>query len=128
MHVLGPLGLQHSILAAAVRVSAEFCARLPTYPLDTLHRRMMMKSGEAVKYKSSWDAFSQILKNEGVKPLYKGVGAYFLQLCLLSGLAVVGAKILLKIFIIPRKNKSGKQPYRIVINWKDSKDGGTGSR
>ncbi|TXG47424.1 hypothetical protein EZV62_026718 [Acer yangbiense] len=128
MHVLGPLGLQHSILAAAVRVSAEFCARLPTYPLDTLHRRMMMRSGEAVKYKSSSDAFSQIRKNEGVKSLYKGVGAYFLQLCLLSGLAMVSAKILVEIFIIPRKNKSGKQPYRIVIYRKNSKDGGTGSR
>ncbi|KAK1556665.1 hypothetical protein Q3G72_009770 [Acer saccharum] len=128
MHVLGPLGLQHSILAAAVRVSAEFCARLPNYPLDTLHQRMMMRSGEAVKYKSSSDAFSQIRKNEGVRSLYKGVGAYFLQLFLLSGLAMVGAKILVEIFIIPRKNKSGKQPYRIVIYRENSKDGGTGSR
>ncbi|KAK3207147.1 hypothetical protein Dsin_021193 [Dipteronia sinensis] len=128
LHALGPLGLQHNILATAVGVPVELCARLPTYPLATLHRRMMMRSGEAVKYKSSLDAFSQILKYEGVKSLYKGVGVYFLKLCLLSGLAVVGGKILLKIFIIPRKNKSGKQPYRIVINWKNSKDGGLRSR
>ncbi|KAK1557913.1 hypothetical protein Q3G72_034111 [Acer saccharum] len=128
LHVLGPLGLQHNILSTAVGVPVAFCARLPTYPLATLHQRMMMRSGEAVKYKSSLDAFSQILKNEGVKSLYKGVGVYFLKLCLLSGLAVVGAKILLKIFIIPRKNKSGKQTYKIVINRKNSKDGGPGSR
>ncbi|KAI9198602.1 hypothetical protein LWI28_018929 [Acer negundo] len=60
--------LQHSILAAAVRVSAEFCARFPTYPLDPLHRRMMMRSGEAVKYKSSSDAFSQIRKMRELSP------------------------------------------------------------
>ncbi|KAK4859000.1 hypothetical protein QYF36_025142 [Acer negundo] len=125
MHVLGPLWLQHSILAAAVRVSAEFCARFPTYPLDPLHRRMMMRSGEAVKYKSSSDAFSQIRKMRELSPF---ITVYFLQLCLLSGLAMVGAKILPEIFMIPRKNKSGKQPYRIVIYRKNSKDGGTGNR
>ncbi|KRH20836.1 hypothetical protein GLYMA_13G203600v4 [Glycine max] len=32
-------------------------------------RRMMMTSGEAVKYKSSMDAFAQILENEGAKSL-----------------------------------------------------------
>nr|GLL31662.1 ADP,ATP carrier protein, mitochondrial [Ipomoea trifida] len=40
-------------------------AGLASYPIDTVRRRMMMTSGEAVKYKSSLDAFSQILKNEG---------------------------------------------------------------
>ncbi|CAM8978500.1 unnamed protein product [Rhodiola kirilowii] len=41
---------------------------------DTVRRRMMMTSGEAVKYKSSFDAFSQILMNEGDKSLFKGAG------------------------------------------------------
>ncbi|KAI5426168.1 hypothetical protein KIW84_031845 [Lathyrus oleraceus] len=36
---------------------------------------MMMTSGEAVKYKSSLDAFSQIVKTEGPKSLFKCVGA-----------------------------------------------------
>ncbi|CAL9204992.1 unnamed protein product [Musa hybrid cultivar] len=46
-------------------------AGLASYPIDTVRRRMMMTSGEAVKYRSSLDAFSQIIKNEGVKSLFK---------------------------------------------------------
>nr|GEU84863.1 ADP,ATP carrier protein 1, mitochondrial-like [Tanacetum cinerariifolium] len=42
-------------------------AGLASYPIDTVRRRMMMTSGEAVKYKSSMDALSQIIKNEGAK-------------------------------------------------------------
>ncbi|KAH0981633.1 hypothetical protein GBA52_008810 [Prunus armeniaca] len=49
-------------------------AGLASYPIDTVRRRMMMTSGEAVKYKSSLDAFKQILKNEGAKSLFKGAG------------------------------------------------------
>ncbi|CAB4278231.1 unnamed protein product [Prunus armeniaca] len=54
-------------------------AGLASYPIDTVRRRMMMTSGEAVKYKSSLDAFSQILKNEGAKSLFKGAGANILR-------------------------------------------------
>ncbi|EXB32795.1 ADP,ATP carrier protein [Morus notabilis] len=63
------------------------CAGLASYPIDTVRRRMMMTSGEAVKYKSSPDAFTQILKNEGPKSLFKGAGANIL-------LAVAGAGVL----------------------------------
>ncbi|KAI9239124.1 MAG: mitochondrial carrier domain-containing protein [Podila humilis] len=35
-------------------------AGLASYPIDTIRRRMMMTSGEAVKYRSSADAFRQI--------------------------------------------------------------------
>lgn len=38
-----------------------------------------MTSGEAVKYKSSLDAFRQIIKNEGPKSLFKGAGANILR-------------------------------------------------
>jgi hypothetical protein len=40
---------------------------------------MMMTSGEAVKYKSSFDAFQQIVAKEGVKSLFKGAGANILR-------------------------------------------------
>ncbi len=50
-------------------------AGIASYPLDTVRRRMMMTSGEAVKYKSSFDAFTQIVAKEGVKSLFKGAGA-----------------------------------------------------
>eukprot|EP01084_Bolivina_argentea_P189208 325455_1 len=42
------------------------------YPLDTVRRRMMMRSGESVKYKGSVDCFKCILKTEGVQSMYRG--------------------------------------------------------
>eukprot|EP00897_Mesotaenium_endlicherianum_P002274 jgi/Mesen1/2074/ME000151S01338 len=62
-------------------------AGLASYPIDTVRRRMMMTSGEAVKYKSSVDAFQQIVAKEGYKSLFKGAGANILR-------AVAGAGVL----------------------------------
>ncbi|XVF27621.1 hypothetical protein REPUB_Repub14bG0124000 [Reevesia pubescens] len=61
-----------------VKLGFRVCPNLHSYPLDTLSRRMMMTSGEAVKYKSSLNAFAQIFKTEGVKSFYKGAGAAIL--------------------------------------------------
>ncbi len=44
---------------------------LASYPIDTVRRRMMMTSGTAVKYKSSLHCASEIVKNEGIKSLFK---------------------------------------------------------
>ena len=54
-------------------------AGIASYPLDTVRRRMMMTSGEAVKYKNSLDAARQIVAKEGVKSLFKGAGANILR-------------------------------------------------
>jgi len=62
-------------------------AGLASYPIDTVRRRMMMTSGEAVKYKSSLHAFTEIIKKEGTKSLFKGAGANVLR-------AVAGAGVL----------------------------------
>lgn len=62
-------------------------AGLASYPIDTVRRRMMMTSGQAVKYKSSIDCFGQVLRNEGAKSLFKGAGANILR-------AVAGAGVL----------------------------------
>jgi len=62
-------------------------AGLASYPLDTVRRRMMMTSGEAVKYKSSYHAFLEIVKKEGYKSLFKGAGANILR-------AIAGAGVL----------------------------------
>ncbi|CAI8585198.1 unnamed protein product [Vicia faba] len=80
-------------------------AGLASYPIDTVRRRMMMTSGEAVKYKSSMDAFSQIFKNEGFKSLFKGAGANILR-------AVAGAGVLagydkLQVIMLGKKYGSG---------------------
>jgi len=52
---------------------------LISYPIDTIRRRMMMTSGQAVKYKGSIDCGVQILKNEGFMSLMKGAGANILR-------------------------------------------------
>ncbi|CAN1263742.1 ADP,ATP carrier protein, mitochondrial [Linum perenne] len=80
-------------------------AGLASYPIDTVRRRMMMTSGEAVKYKSSMDAFNQIMKNEGAKSLFKGAGANILR-------AVAGAGVLagydkLQMIVFGKKYGSG---------------------
>jgi solute carrier family 25 (adenine nucleotide translocator) protein 4/5/6/31 len=62
-------------------------AGLASYPIDTVRRRMMMTSGEAVKYRSSMHAFGEIIKKEGVASLFKGAGANILR-------AIAGAGVL----------------------------------
>jgi solute carrier family 25 (adenine nucleotide translocator) protein 4/5/6/31 len=54
-------------------------AGLASYPIDTIRRRMMMTSGEAVKYASSIDCAKQILAKEGVRSYFKGAGANILR-------------------------------------------------
>jgi solute carrier family 25 (adenine nucleotide translocator) protein 4/5/6/31 len=63
------------LLGYGVTVSAG----LVSYPVDTIRRRMMMTSGEAVKYNGSFDCFIKILRNEGVVALFKGAGANILR-------------------------------------------------
>jgi solute carrier family 25 (adenine nucleotide translocator) protein 4/5/6/31 len=62
-------------LGYAVTVSSG----LFSYPIDTIRRRMMMTSGEAVKYNGSIDCFVQIMKSEGFMSLMRGAGANILR-------------------------------------------------
>ncbi|KKK14642.1 hypothetical protein P175DRAFT_0501157 [Aspergillus ochraceoroseus IBT 24754] len=80
-------------------------AGIASYPLDTVRRRMMMTSGEAVKYASSFDAFRQIVAREGVKSLFKGAGANILR-------GVAGAGVLsiydqVQLLLFGKKFKGG---------------------
>jgi solute carrier family 25 (adenine nucleotide translocator) protein 4/5/6/31 len=52
---------------------------LASYPLDTIRRRMMMTSGEAVKYRNSWHCAQVIYAHEGTKSFFKGAGANILR-------------------------------------------------
>lgn len=52
---------------------------LLSYPIDTIRRRMMMTSGQAVKYNGSIDCFAKIVKSEGFMSLMKGAGANILR-------------------------------------------------
>ena len=84
------LFLQDDFLAASViAVGVAVCQKMATYPLDTVNRRMMMTSGEVVKYRSSMHAFAEIIRNEGVKSLYKGGGACILETLTLAAIFTV---------------------------------------
>lgn len=55
------------------------CAGLVSYPFDTVHRRMMMRSGEVVKYRGSWDCAIQIIRKERIMALWNGAAVSILQ-------------------------------------------------
>ncbi|KAH8093796.1 ATP:ADP antiporter [Cristinia sonorae] len=76
--LVGPL--QGNFLASfAVGWLCTTGAATAAYPLDTIRRRMMMTSGEKVKYKNSFDAGRQIVLKEGPKALFAGAGANILR-------------------------------------------------
>jgi len=81
-------GLQDSFIASfLLGWSVTIGAGIASYPVDTIRRRMMMTSGEAVKYRSSLHCAAEILKKEGWKSFFKGAGANVLR-------AVAGAGVL----------------------------------
>jgi solute carrier family 25 (adenine nucleotide translocator) protein 4/5/6/31 len=67
------------ILSFLLGWGVTITAGLMSYPIDTVRRRMMMTSGQAVKYKGSIDCTVQILKNEGFMSMMKGAGANILR-------------------------------------------------
>jgi solute carrier family 25 (adenine nucleotide translocator) protein 4/5/6/31 len=49
------------------------CSGIASYPWDTVRRRMMMQSGKKeILYKNTWDCAVKIVKNEGLRAMYKG--------------------------------------------------------
>jgi solute carrier family 25 (adenine nucleotide translocator) protein 4/5/6/31 len=81
-------------------------AGLASYPIDTVRRRMMMTSGEAVKYRSSMHCFQEVVAKEGMKSLFKGAGANILR-------AVAGAGVLsgydkLQVIVFGKKYGGGE--------------------
>jgi len=67
------------VLSFCLGYGVTVAAGLASYPIDTIRRRMMMTSGEAVKYNGSIDCTVQVLKNEGVATFFKGAGANILR-------------------------------------------------
>ncbi|CAG8490455.1 777_t:CDS:2 [Ambispora gerdemannii] len=80
-------------------------AGLASYPIDTIRRRMMMTSGEAVKYKSSLHAFREIIAKEGTKSLFKGAGANILRA--IAGAGVLAGYDKLQIIFFGKAYKGG---------------------
>lgn len=82
--LVGPL--QENFFASfalgwAITTFSGACA----YPFDTLRRRMMLTSGQPLKYKNAFHAAKQIVSTEGFFTLFRGVGAN-----ILSGMAGAG--------------------------------------
>ena len=84
------------------------------YPFDTLRRRMMMTSGETAKYSNSFHAFQQIVRNEGISALFRGVTANIL-------LGVAGAGVLalydqLQLLVLSKSHKSTLNKHKSTLN------------
>eukprot|EP00898_Chlorokybus_atmophyticus_P003684 jgi/Chlat1/4316/Chrsp29S04604 len=64
----------------AVAQSVTAIAGLMSHPFDTIRRRMMMQSGaKQVKYKSTAEAWTRTITEEGLRGLYKGGGSNILR-------------------------------------------------
>jgi len=68
-----------ALTSFAVGYAVTVSSGLASYPIDTIRRRMMMTSGQAVKYNGSLDCTLQILRNEGIPSFFKGAGANILR-------------------------------------------------
>jgi len=78
--LLKNLGMEGSFAASFILGwGVTTVAGIASYPIDTIRRRMMMTSGEAVKYKSSIDCAKQVMQKEGVQAFFKGCGANILR-------------------------------------------------
>jgi len=92
----------------ALGYSVTVLSGLISYPLDTIRRRMMMTSGEAVKYSGSFDCAVQIMKAEGFMSFFKGAGANILRG--LAGAGVLAGFDSLREFYIVQKDAMGYGP------------------
>jgi solute carrier family 25 (adenine nucleotide translocator) protein 4/5/6/31 len=94
------------LVSFGIGYAVTVTAGLASYPIDTVRRRMMMTSGEAVKYKGSIDCFVQITKNEGFMSLMKGAGANILRGMAGAG-TLAGFDLLVKWYIKLKQQYGG---------------------
>ncbi|XP_057460103.1 ADP,ATP carrier protein ER-ANT1 [Actinidia eriantha] len=71
------------LLGWSVTTVSGVCA----YPFDTLRRRMMLTSGQSLKYRNAVHALREIIHHEGFSALYRGVTAN--MLCGVAGAGVL---------------------------------------
>ena len=100
--LVGPLEgsfLASFLLGWAVTTGASTAS----YPLDTVRRRMMMTSGQAVKYDGAFDCFRKVVAAEGVASLFKGCGANILRG--VAGAGVISLYDQLQVILFGKKFK-----------------------
>lgn len=81
-------------------------AGLASYPIDTIRRRMMMTSGEAVKYAGSLDCARKIYAAEGIQSYFKGAGANILRG--VAGALVISGYDRLQLLVFGKKFGGGE--------------------
>ncbi|EDK45548.1 MC/SLC25 family protein [Acetobacter pasteurianus] len=100
--LVGPL--QGSFLASFLLGWAVTTgASTASYPLDTVRRRMMMTSGQKVKYNGALDCARKVVAAEGVKSLFKGCGANILRG--VAGAGVISLYDQLQVILFGKKFK-----------------------
>jgi len=63
-----------------------------THHYSVVKSRLQAGQSEALKYKSSLDALSAIVKEEGIEGLYKGMGSKLLQSVLTAAILFAGQR------------------------------------
>jgi len=96
-------------ISLGIGYAVTVTAGLASYPIDTIRRRMMMTSGQAVKYKGSIDCFLQITRNEGFMSLMKGAGANILRGMAGAG-TLAGFDLFCTWYIELKKQYYGEEP------------------
>ncbi|KAJ9677228.1 hypothetical protein PVL29_022304 [Vitis rotundifolia] len=94
------------LLGWSITTVSGVCA----YPFDTLRRRMMLTSGQPLKYRSTMHAVLEIVRLEGFTALYRGVTANML-------LGMAGAGVLAgydQLHRIAYRRGSGFEPLQKV--------------
>jgi solute carrier family 25 (adenine nucleotide translocator) protein 4/5/6/31 len=73
----GTEGKQLNFFAAwGIAQVVTVCSGILSYPWDTVRRRMMMQSGRKdILYKNTLDCALKIIKNEGMRAMFKGAGS-----------------------------------------------------
>ncbi|KAJ7179136.1 mitochondrial carrier domain-containing protein [Mycena filopes] len=83
---------------------SKLVATASTYPYIVVKSRLQAGHAHALKYKSSMDGLLTILKEEGLKGLYKGIGSKLVQSVLTAAILFAGQR---RIYEVTKKAISG---------------------
>ena len=76
------------------------------YPMDTVRRRMMMSSGEELKFTSAFQCCKHMYRERGLKSFVGGIGANILRG--VTGAGVLTIYDMLQVLIFGKKYKTGE--------------------
>jgi len=114
------IGGSNFFVSLIIGYGVTVTAGILSYPIDTIRRRMMMTSGQAVKYKGSIDCAIQIVKNEGFMSLMKGAGANILRGMAGAG-TLAGFDLFCSLYIDFKKDYLGEKSESKPKGTSDSK-------